>query len=201
MRLNDNLFELGQILFNGLNFKGDSKEMAVYDISKVRYGFAYKSKQFNEAGDGLPVIRIRDLKTGNPRYSTVETDTKEVPVATGDLLVGMDAEFTPTIWAGKEARLNQRVLKMEPLDEISPLFLYYLIKPKMAFYENSKAGTTVIHLGKKDMDEIRFEGLSKDAAIQLSKQLAPIHAQLIVNFEQIRSLNELRDTLLKQLIN
>ena len=87
---------------------------SIYDIANVVYGAAFKSALFNEEKVGYPLIRIRDLSTFSPQYWTNEAHPKRVFVHPGDVLAGMDAEFTPCLWQGEMAVLNQRVCLFEP---------------------------------------------------------------------------------------
>ena len=55
-------------------------------------GFAFKSKLFNNAADGLPVIRIRDVVRGHSEtYYSGEYDERFL-VSKGDYLIGMADE-------------------------------------------------------------------------------------------------------------
>ena len=42
----------------------------IYSYIDVIYGAPYKSALFNDKKQGLPLIRIRDLKTYTPQYYT-----------------------------------------------------------------------------------------------------------------------------------
>ncbi|WP_417776970.1 hypothetical protein [Stutzerimonas xanthomarina] len=63
------------------------------DIAFSQAGFAFKSNGFNQAGLGLPLIRIRDV--GQPFSGTYyEGDYRpEFLVRRGDYLISMDGEF------------------------------------------------------------------------------------------------------------
>jgi type I restriction enzyme, S subunit len=65
----------------------------LYDVSEVTYGHPFKSKQFNEMGDGLGAIRIRDIKAGKIQTYTLEEGKSKHRVLNGDILVGMDGQF------------------------------------------------------------------------------------------------------------
>ena len=102
-----------------------------YEYVKVVYGAPYKSAKFNANGEGLPLIRIRDLKDCNPQFYTPEILPQTEYVNMGDIVAGMDAEFVPHIWKGKMGLLNQRVCKLIPQQtSISNLFVLYLMKPE-----------------------------------------------------------------------
>jgi type I restriction enzyme S subunit len=75
-------------------------------------------------GKGDTIIRIRDLKTGAPGIYTEEEVSEDYLINPGDLIAGMDAEFTPTIWFGSKGLLNQRVCKFSPAIEGIGMFLF-----------------------------------------------------------------------------
>ena len=125
----------------------------IYSYIDVIYGAPYKSELFNDKKQGLPLIRIRDLKTYTPQYYTKEVLPNTEYVECGDIIAGMDAEFIPHIWRGEKGVLNQRLCKFVPkYDYVSKYYIYSLVYPKLAFVQSYKVGTTVSHLGKADID-------------------------------------------------
>lgn len=174
----------------------------IYKISNVIYGAAFKSKQFNEEKKGFPLIRIRDLKTFNPQFFTEENHPKKILVHPGDLLVGMDAEFRATPWLGKIGVLNQRVCMFSPnKDVVGKYFLKMILEKPLSFFENSKVATTVIHLGKSDIDMIKII-CPNDLILEKFKELTEyIYQKKINNAQEIQSLTEIRDTLLPKLMS
>ena len=131
-RINDNLEEQAKALFKswfvdfepfkggkfvdselGLIPKGWSTG-TIYSYIDVIYGAPYKSALFNDKKQGLPLIRIRDLKTYTPQYYTKEVLPNTEYVECGDIIAGMDAEFIPHIWRGEKGVLNQRLCKFVP---------------------------------------------------------------------------------------
>jgi type I restriction enzyme, S subunit len=173
----------------------------IYDISSVIYGAPFKSSLFNQEKKGYPLIRIRDLKTFKPQNWTEEIHSKGTKIKPGDLVVGMDAEFRPHFWLGEEGWLNQRVCLFKPKGEFSRLFVREIIRPYLEFFENSSVGTTVIHLGKGDIDTFK----SIIPYIHLSKLFTeltePLINKIIENSKENESLRNIRDTLLPKLIS
>lgn len=131
-QINDNLEEQAKALFKswfvdfepfkggkfvdselGLIPKGWSTG-TIYSYIDVIYGAPYKSALFNDKKQGLPLIRIRDLKTYTPQYYTKEVLPNTEYVECGDIIAGMDAEFIPHIWRGEKGVLNQRLCKFVP---------------------------------------------------------------------------------------
>jgi type I restriction enzyme S subunit len=178
------------------------EEGTIYNFFDVIYGFPFKSSLFNEEQRGLPLIRIRDLKDGHSNiYTDEECDPKYI-LARGDLVVGMDGEFRIYIWSGDRSVLNQRACKFVPKYEyISKLFVFNLMKEHLHFFENTKGGTTVIHLGKADLDSITVKAPPKELMSQYKERVEDSFKKMINNYSQIRTLKKLRDTLLPKLIS
>ena len=173
-----------------------------YEYVKVVYGAPYKSAKFNDNGEGLPLIRIRDLKDCNPQFYTPEILPQTEYVNKGDIVAGMDAEFVPHIWKGNTGLLNQRVCKLMPQQtSISNLFVLYLMKPELEFVQSYKTGTTVSHLGKADIDKFVVVLPPLEVVEECSKILDSI-LQRIKNLSAENSrLSLLRDTLLPRLMS
>lgn len=167
----------------------------------VIYGAPYKSKLFNTQKEGLPLIRIRDLKTCSPQFYTKELLPNTELVNYGDVVAGMDAEFTPHIWLGETGLLNQRVCKFKPHTGISPLYSMFMIKPKLEFAQNYKVGTTVSHLGKSDIDKFIVIVPPLDIVKEVSSIFDAVLNEQINLAKENQRLAALRDTLLPKLMS
>lgn len=173
-----------------------------YEYVKVVYGAPYKSAKFNDNGEGLPLIRIRDLKDCNPQFYTPEILPQTEYVNMGDIVAGMDAEFVPHIWKGNTGLLNQRVCKLMPQQtSISNLFVLYLMKPELEFVQSYKTGTTVSHLGKADIDKFVVVLPPLEVVEECSKILDSILQRIKNISAESRTLSLLRDTLLPRLMS
>lgn len=170
-------------------------------LSLVRYGAPFASKLFNTTKVGLPLIRIRDLKKQSISTWSPENHTKGFLVAGGELLVGMDGEFNPTIWLGEDALVNQRICKIEPKDFVSNFFLYFTLLPIMRRIEHGSTGSTVIHLGKTDIDAIRVSEPSQKILNEYKSMVEPMLRQIVSLNIQTRILQQARDALLPRLIS
>lgn len=174
---------------------------SIYDIANITYGAPFASKQFNTEQRGLPLIRIRDLKDERPGVYTEEVHPKGYLTQPGDLVVGMDGEFRAYLWGGEPAWLNQRVCVFKPQIGYSTAFVNYTIKPQLAMVEATEIATTVIHLGKNDID--RFTALIPNESVQkaFSAVVTPIFDQIVEGKLKAQNLTKLRDTLLPRLIS
>lgn len=218
--INDNLEEQAKALFKswfvdfepfkggkfvdselGLIPKGWSTG-TIYSYIDVIYGAPYKSALFNDKKQGLPLIRIRDLKTYTPQYYTKEVLPNTEYVECGDIIAGMDAEFIPHIWRGEKGVLNQRLCKFVPkYDYVSKYYIYSLVYPKLAFVQSYKVGTTVSHLGKADIDRFKVIVPPEDIIMQYSKIVNSYFAEIVKVSNENQILSSLRDTLLPKLMS
>jgi len=168
----------------------------------VIYGAPFKSSLFNNHGNGYPLIRIRDLKTFSPQFFTSEVLPKMEIIHSGDILVGMDAEFRPCIWQGSVGVLNQRVCKIKPLRNcVCRFFIYETLKPHLEFIESYKTGTTVSHIGKADIDKIRILIPPDEVLQKFSNIVNPLYLRMLNNSTENRHLVKTRDTLLPRLMS
>ena len=176
---------------------------SIYDIADVVYGAAFKSALFNEEKVGYPLIRIRDLSTFSPQYWTNEAHPKRVFVHPGDVLAGMDAEFTPCLWQGEMAVLNQRVCLFEPAANsgVSRSYLLMALNPLLAFIQNYASGTTVAHMGKGDLEALNVPIPARGDLERFNTIAEPLREQIVQNSTQNRKLAALRDALLPKLMS
>lgn len=73
--------------------------------------------------------------------------------------------------------------------------------PLLAAVEASETATTVIHLGKNDIDRFRVVVPSQKVLADFAAVVEPIYARIVENKQTAFSLSALRDTLLPRLIS
>lgn len=167
----------------------------------VVMGSAFKGGAFSTPGTGRPLLRIRDLRTFSSQTWTTEKRPDETVIQPGDIVVGMDAEFRATLWQGAPSLLNQRVCAFLPRNGVSRAFVLAALSPQLAFYENAKSGTTVIHLNKADIERFRVPDLTVAQHAELLEQTEPL-LDLVVNASvQSLRLRALRDTLSPEMLS
>lgn len=174
---------------------------SIYAFAKVIYGAPFASKQFKAEPPGLPLVRIRDLKDERPGVFTEEVHPKGYKLQPGDIAVGMDGEFRAYLWGGEEAWLNQRVCVFQPINGACSAYVRLAIAPQLAAVEASETATTVIHLGKNDID--RFNVLAPTPAVlrAFSDVTDTMYQRIVKNKQLAQTLSTLRDTLLPRLIS
>jgi type I restriction enzyme S subunit len=133
--------------------------IALSSVCKVQNGFAFDSKLFNDSNNGLPLIRIRDIKRGYTLTCTTETCSEEFFVENGDMLIGMDGDFNIGEWKGGHALLNQRVCKLIPSEKVLAKFIFYFIPEALQKINDKTAFSTVKHLSSKQVNAILLPNL------------------------------------------
>ena len=174
---------------------------SIYAVADVTYGAPFKSALFNADQVGRPLVRIRDLRQEQPGVWTAEEHRKGYLIQPGDIVVGMDGEFRTYLWGGEEAWLNQRVCVFHPRTPHGSVFLRNTISPLLGRVEATVTATTVIHLGKKHIDEFRVLVPPDHVARAFCERVQPLYDRVIAAKQSARTLTNLRDTLLPRLIS
>ena len=127
-------------------------------VAKVQYGYPFDSKLFTDNPSFIPLIRIRDVKSGLAGTYYSGPILSDYIVCAGDILVGMDGEFNLGKWKDRDSLLNQRVCKITSLDSNIVLdgFLYHLLLPLFKKVEESISGSTVKHLSAKVINALEI---------------------------------------------
>ncbi|WP_347094066.1 restriction endonuclease subunit S [Sphingomonas parapaucimobilis] len=127
------------------------------ELVEVFSGFAFKSDRFNASGEGLPLVRIRDVKGGESETYYSGEFTERFVVSDGDLLVGMDGEFNCAPWRGGRALLNQRVCRVTATDHrMDQDYLRRFLPAALKVIEARTSFVTVKHLSSKDIAAIQI---------------------------------------------
>ena len=113
----------------------------------------------------------------------------------------MDGEFRAYLWGGAEAWLNQRICVFAPKPGWSAAFVRNAIIKPLAHVEATEAATTVIHLGKADIDLFKVVLPNRDVAAFFNEICQSWYDRIITSKKEARILSALRDTLLPKLIS
>lgn len=170
------------------------------DVATVTYGFPFASKKFNTAGNGTPIIRIRDIPEGTSATFTEEEADPKYHIKNGHILVGMDGDFHMCIWSSGHALQNQRVARFEPQGEIGNFHLFLALEKPIREFNKSIVGTTVAHLGDMHIKTVQLAWPPEDIRSNARELLEPLSAQVIVLKQQIINLRRTRDLLLPRLL-
>lgn len=120
------------------------------DVADILYGFPFNSERFNETQIGMPIIRIRDIISGQSKTFSDEECDERYRIKRGDMLVGMDGNFQVAFWNSEDAWLNQRVCKIaaDPF-LLNQNYLFFYLPIILAEINGSVSYSTVKHLSAK----------------------------------------------------
>lgn len=176
-------------------------EKDIYSLCEIIYGAPFSSKLFNQDKKGLPLIRIRDLNKQESDVYTDEDHPKAYIIHAGDIVVGMDGEFSPYIWGGDAGLLNQRVCVFKNKRKKGSFFLYFSIKPQLEYIEQTEMATTVIHIGKKDFDAFSTFLPDEKVLDNFDEITFPFYEEIIHRRKENRRLTSIRESLLPRLMS
>lgn len=118
----------------------------------VQPGYPFDSAKFsNSSTDGFPLIRIRDITSGEIQTYYTGKYPPNYIVTAGDLLVGMDGDFNVRWWNNDAALLNQRCCRVTEKNSVLRRFLYYVLPFTLQHINTLTYATTVKHLANGDI--------------------------------------------------
>ena len=174
------------------------EQKRLVDLVDVQYGYAFDGKLFNCNGEGMPILRIRNIPDGITSDYTTEEAQDCYIVHDGDIVVGMDGIFHINSWNGGDAYLVQRACSFRPKIEETKGFIFQAIQEPIKFFEKTLVGATVAHLGKKHIDSIE---LCVPKNYEFYQPFSKFYNQRQGLLSQIRLLTEARDRLLPKLMS
>jgi len=177
------------------------KPVAFSEVASFMNGFAFKPSHFTD--DGLPVIKIKELKSGitadTPRCSG-EVKEKYL-VKDGDILFSWSAHLDAYIWRGGEGWLNQHLFKVDGIDGIPKSFLYFSLKEKMVDFRAKSMGTTMQHIKRSALNEVKFPMAAESLTSKFEELVTPILNQVLLLQRKNANLRAQRDLLLPKLVS
>lgn len=173
-------------------------------------GAAYKNMDFVEQTEGLPVVKIAELKagvTGQTKFTNTDLGDR-YRIADGELLFSWsgnpETSIDAFIWTGGPAWLNQHIFAVRENGERSKAELFVLLKwlmPQFAEIARNKQTTGLGHVTKEDMKRLNVISPSMMIRKRFDDLIAPIFERIFSNITDSRTLAETRDLLLPKLMS
>jgi type I restriction enzyme S subunit len=142
----------GQTRLPGFHGKWQVKELG--SLLRFQVGFPFSSTHFNGKGEGIRLVKNRDLKSDDQIVHYTGSYEQSFVVHNGDVLIGMDGDFLPCKWTKGPALLNQRVGRIFPNSGLNGVFTYYALIEPLKEIETVTSSTTVKHLSHGDVEGI-----------------------------------------------
>lgn len=121
---------------NDVNFRGEWVKGELGDLAKIDSGYAFKSSDISDDSNGIPIIRMSDIKRGkldlmNSAKVSLNTSSglQKFKLNTGDFVFGMSGSLTNFAWVREKdlpCYLNQRVGRLVANSKANQLFVTYL---------------------------------------------------------------------------
>ena len=182
----------------------------VYEVATYLNGLAFRADDFCEPTNGLPVIKIAELKSGidkQTKFTAVE-QPKQYRISDGDLLFSWSGSPETSIdiftWTGIDGWLNQHIFKISHQPPIGRATLFALLKnlkPEFIEIARNKQTTGLGHVTVQDLKRMRVVNASSEIWLQFESMTAPIFNQMLNNLRETRTLARIRDTLLPKLLS
>lgn len=205
------------LIFNQVMQSDTTERIALSDVADFYGGYSYSGEELVESSDtGLVTIknfeRTGGFKIEGFKPLCVKGKIKEsayceigsLLVAHTDLTQNADIIGNPVLVLSsgqyKNLVASMDLVKVVPKSYFSERILYLLLKSAdfKGHALGYSAGTTVLHLSKKALQEYQFNCPCKDTVNNLDKQLYPLFERLkIILFENLK-LAELKQLYLKK---
>ncbi|ABE32709.1 type I restriction modification DNA specificity domain protein [Paraburkholderia xenovorans LB400] len=167
-------------------------------------GLALQKFPAESEDEYLPVIKIAQLRAGNTQNADrASTKLKaEYIVRDGDVLFSWSGSLEVELWCGGEGALNQHLFKVTS-SEVPKWFYYLATRHHLPEFREIAAhkATTMGHIQRKHLTEAKIAVPPPEVLTRLTEFVAPLIELRIENAVRIRSLGELRDSLLPRLIS
>jgi type I restriction enzyme S subunit len=168
---------------------------------KLLSGYPFSSEYFNDAEEGIRIVRIRDIN--NPSTATYFSGTfdENFLLSDGDCIIGMDGDFNICKWQGGPALLNQRLCKVIEIPSGPTVdFVYHVMGKILSGIQAQTAATTVKHLSVKDINKALFPLPPLSEQRIIADILTTVDSQIDVYQTKLDAINRLKSGLMQQLL-
>lgn len=181
-----------------------------YDWAEYINGAAYKDSHFTESINGLPIIKIAELKSGissGTKYSNINLGDK-YKIDTGNILLSWsgspETSIDTFLWVGGAGWLNQHIFNVIPKAPESRTFVYFLLKylkQTLINIAKNKQTTGLGHITVKDLKELKVVNPGSKLIKSFDLIVAPILQRIQQSMEENVCLSRTRNNLLPKLIS
>ncbi|HPB92934.1 MAG TPA: restriction endonuclease subunit S, partial [Anaerohalosphaeraceae bacterium] len=173
------------------------------EIADFLNGLALQKYPPENEEDVLPVVKIRELKSG----ITDQTDkaskriNPEYIVDNGDVLFSWSGSLEVVLWSYGKGALNQHLFKVTS-KKYPKWFYYYWIMEHLPFFKSiaEAKATTMGHIQRHHLAEAKVAIPHNDFMTFANSKIKPVFEHIVLNNSQIQTLSKLRDTLLPKLM-
>ncbi len=179
-------------------------EYYLYDLADWINGLVFRKINFSD--NGLPVIKIAELKNGisaQTKYTDGTYDEK-YRLSKGDLLFSWSGSPETSIdafWFESETGwLNQHIFKVVAKEIVTKEYLFYLLKyakPNFVDIAKNKQTTGLGHVTGADLKRIKVSIPSIEEQVRIVSSLKPIDDKIELNQQINQSLEQIAKAIFK----
>ena len=212
-RQNKTLEEMAMTLFRKWfieDVKEDWEEVKLGEYFDLLGGFPFKSKDYSDFGK-YKIITIKNVQDGYLDISnsqTIENLPQNIKpyqiLEIGDILISLTGNVGRIcIVDTNNCLLNQRVAKIVPKNsEWKPFAYFYFKRAEITqILTNLAKGSAQLNLSPIETLKLTDTFPSSERIEKFNKIVQPIFEKILTNKQQIRRLEQLRDTLLPKLMS
>ena len=212
-RQNKTLEEMAMTLFRKWfieDVKEDWEEVKLGEYFDLLGGFPFKSKDYSDFGK-YKIITIKNVQDGYLDISnsqTIENLPQNIKpyqiLEIGDILISLTGNVGRIcIVDTNNCLLNQRVAKIVPKNSGWKPFAYFYFKRAeiTQLLTNLAKGSAQLNLSPIETLKLTDTFPSSERIEKFNKIVQPIFEKILTNKQQIRRLEQLRDTLLPKLMS
>ena len=171
----------------------------------ARYLNGLALQKFPPSGvDDLPVIKIAQLRKGDTVGADLANSTMkpEYIVQDGDVLFSWSGSLEVEIWCGGKGALNQHLFKVTS-DKFEKWFYFLWTRYHLENFRQIAASkaTTMGHIQRAHLSDAKVCVPGRKVLEAANAIFTPLIDSMIINSQEIKTLSELRDTLLPRLIS
>ncbi len=208
--VNDNLEQQALAIFQQkLLIEGDLpegwKRSNLLDIANYLNGLAMQKFRPADGENGLPVLKIKELRQGSCDASSELCSPSIKPeyiVHDGDVIFSWSGSLLVDLWCGGTCGLNQHLFKVT--SEKYPKWFYYIWTAhhlaRFIAIAADKA-TTMGHIKREELAKAEVVIPDTASMERIGGIMQPIYDLIISNRIENRKLSTVRDTILPQLMS
>ena len=199
-----NIFSQEFLSFDG-NLPEGWKEGNLLDIADYLNGLAMQKFRPKDGEDGIPVLKIKELRQGSCDASSELCSPSIKPeyiVHDGDVIFSWSGSLLVDFWCGDTCGLNQHLFKVTS-KSYDKWFYYAWTNYHLAKFVALAAdmATTMGHIKREELAKSEVLIPSDTDYERIGSLLEPIYDLIITNRIENRKLSTLRDELLPQLMS
>ena len=176
---------------------------ALDEIAKFRNGLALQKFRPNDGEDGLPVVKIAQLRSGRANSGELASVdiNPECIIDIGDVIFSWSGSLMTKIWCGGRAALNQHLFKVTSV-KYPKWFYLNCVQHHLSEFQSIAADktTTMGHIKRQHLSEAKSAVPCDKLIAAADIFITPLINQSILAQINSGTLETTRDTLLPRLI-